>query len=175
MPFPASTSIHWGPNGALLAVLNTLRNNLPAQLDRTWAEWADVDAASGLVVPEVYPATYYRHQRAIRLDYPHIQAYSVGGQMGADRSSQDAEWVHRVMVEWWIRGDNEESLQEQSGRWCWSIWRTLAQHTTLDGSMYALSSGAPNRYELRVGQASDGRALSCRGRLPINVQTIEVC
>lgn len=171
MPF------YYGPTSAVAAVYNTLVTNVQAEIDRIWTEFGDVATVpKPSTASSTFKLRFYKHYHLSRADYPHIMVYGTGGNMASGSDEIDvSDWEHQVVVEWWLKGDSETLLQEQSGRLGWAIWRCLANNSVvLDGTMAGLAMAQPHRYELGVAKPTGPYNVPLRGgRLPVSVHRVE--
>jgi hypothetical protein len=165
MPF------YYGPTSAVAAVYNTLVTNVQAEIDRIWTEFGDVATVpKPSTTSSTFKLRFYKHFHLSRGDYPHIMVYGTGGQMAAGSDEIDvSDWDHQVMVEWWIKGDIESTLQEQAGRLGWAI---------CDGAAAPLRAGrgqADGRVQRAAARwAAAGDGASRRADVRANLYSIQL-
>lgn len=135
-----------GPEAIEHAVANTFSTYLNGFLDEIWAQWATIDAASGIAVPQVYPKHVLSGRRQLINDYPTVIVTSLDGEMLSSGAPVWGEVQHRVDVSALLRGDRQDILDIQSKRYAWALWKCLMTYQTLDNSLVGNSGVTPRQY-----------------------------
>jgi hypothetical protein len=153
-----------GPEAIEHAAANTLSTNLNGFLDAIWAQWTDIDAASGIAVPEVYPKHVIAGRLNLINDYPTVIVTSLDGEMYGSGAPVWGETQHRIDVTALLRGDRQDILDRQSKRYLWAIWKCLMTYQMLDNSLVGNSGVTPAKYGRSLyGKGSSKQMLMAAG------------
>src|SRR5215472_11602977 len=159
-----------GPSGAIASVVATLTAQMPTELSNIWTLYGDA-----ATTPQINPKKYYRHERHVRPEYPHVAVYASGGSAEGDHAGSWVEMLHKLTVEGWIIGDSEDLVQEQCARHAWAAFWSLKRNQQLDGNVPGLTGVSTGQYAISVvykAKNLPGKILQ-GWRLPIVVHVTE--
>lgn len=149
-------SIKQGPEAVVQSVVATLAAHVNEAVDIIAAQWADATP-----LPHIKSGNCYAFMQPIVPEYPAIIVNSLEGREVTDAAPVWAEVDHRLDVTVIVQGD-DRSIDRQTLRYLWAIWRTIHVYQALDGTLSGLAGVDVVRY---------GRSATYReGKNPLMLQ-----
>lgn len=163
-----------GPSAAVNAALNTLKLQLPTILTAIWNDYSSIQVEFGNQMLTVTQPTnsilFLRHHHLVIPSYPAVMVYSISGDEYQDAAPQWGSWRHRLMVESWLIGENEEYVQEQLLRYVEGIWLCFERFQNLDGTLSGPHGVEATHYDILAKPSVNGKmVVGCRMNVAVLV------
>jgi hypothetical protein len=130
-----------GPEAAAAAIVATLQAHVNEAVTLINAAQSD-----GVPLPTIAGTNIYDGFQEMLGEYPAIVVTPVEGQESANAAPAWGELGHHLDVTVLCQADSKDTLNRQTLRYLWAIWRTLKVYQALDGSLSGLAGVDSPRY-----------------------------